>query len=118
MADKESVLKKRKKNCGSAVIEMTLLISIFLGLICLYIFFFLYEMQYATQMEKAIEKLYENDFSSTKVQEQCMDVSNWFEIQFELQKSKDDFQERIRRWQLLHDTISERRVESIFSNAL
>ena len=117
-----------RKNRGSTIIEMTLLISVFMGVIFLYITFFLYLINSAGQMEQAAEYLYsvnEEEPDSEKsaniwIQKQGDIRTVWFEetdsrflIRTKYRRWVKNPVENIRRWQLAVSLVSQGRNETL-----
>lgn len=113
---------RKKKNRGSAIIEITLLIPVFLGCIYLYIMCFLFFTESAKKMEQLSECLYTSDRKEDKtIENQYKEIQlrregnmrcTWVEEQgklfifyLELRKDTNQPVENIRRWQLVTDTI-------------
>lgn len=108
-------MKKREKNKGSAVIEMTLLMPILLGCIYFYIMLFLFFVQSGKRMAEIADCIYEENIEETeevmmrtegnvkigKVEEE----GKLFRIHIELRKDKNDPVKNIRRWQLVGDVF-------------
>lgn len=103
--------RKKKKHCGSAVIEITLLIPIFLGCIYFYIMMFLNLVQTTKQFYHLAENLYETGNvletgESGKVVKGNTETvtfyekDSFFEIRIQMSKNNSDAIENIRRWQL------------------
>ena len=111
-------------NCGSAIIEMTFLIPVLLGIIYFYIMFFLFLMESAKYKEWIVESLYSvQEDSSTdtegKVGERRLPMSKQgtmisvyidekaelFDIRLEMHRKEDSAVENIRRWQLATDML-------------
>lgn len=109
------------KNHGSAIVEMTLLIPVYLGVIYLYILFFLFTIECGFLMQGMLEYIYnvemtfevqgESDQFSVAKQGnvQIVRASNSnqiFQTQLELKGSMDDATQKVRRWQIAVSTIS------------
>ena len=118
------MLRKKSLNCGSAIIEMTFLIPVLLGIIYFYIMFFLFLMESAKYKEWIVEFLYSvQEDSSTdtegKVGERRLPMSKQgtmisvyidekaelFDIRLEMHRKEDSAVENIRRWQLATDML-------------
>ncbi len=109
--------KKLRRNCGSAVIEITLLMPAFLGCIYLYIMLFLFFIDSGKRMEQLAECIYTTKQES--VLEQSIVIRTEgnlkigrieaqdepFVIQLELRKDENDPVKNIRRWQLVADVF-------------
>ena len=107
----------KRKNKGSAVIEITLLMPIFLGCIYFYIMLLMFLMASGKRMEKMAENMYmaenmemtdsEKDISvrtEGKVKIfQMEEKGKLFDIHVEMRKQEDNEMENIRRWQLVTD---------------
>lgn len=104
--------KRRNSNSGSAIIEITLLIPVFLGCIYLYIMLFLFLIDSTKEMSNLAENLYttqdskeENDKSvNKKGKTKSISVDKTgklFHLQLEMKKNDSDAIENIRRWQLV-----------------
>lgn len=108
----------KKKNKGSAVIEVTLLMPILLGCIYFYIMLFLFLMDSGNRMEKIAEFMYvtqdmkNKDFGTLnddiRVRTEGKVKIFWieekgrlFDIQMELRRGEGNEVENIRRWQLV-----------------
>ncbi|MDO5154363.1 MAG: hypothetical protein Q4D51_00215 [Eubacteriales bacterium] len=110
-------VENRKKNRGSAVIEMTLLIPIIMGCIYLYMMFFLFFIQTAKEVESISEQIYvveqnakEKLPTKAKSNEKVMTVKQTiqnplFQIEINMRKNQKDPLENIRRWQLVTSGI-------------
>lgn len=107
-----------KKNKGSAVIEMSLIMPILLGSIYLYIMFFLFLVEYGKEMEYMVEHMYEIGSTENGRSEQTKDgiskrtegkvriyrieeQGDLFDLYLEMRKDENDAIENIRRWQLV-----------------
>ena len=107
-----------KKNRGSAVIEMSLLMPILLGCIYLYIMLFLFLLESGKGMEYMVENMYETgnvkEDASEKLKETLSkrtqgnvkifwleEKGKLFDIYLEMRKDENDAVENIRRWQLV-----------------
>lgn len=106
-------MKRQKINhCGSAVIEMTLLIPVFLGCIYFYIMLFLYLVQTTKQFYFLAENLYETESvtasgegieKTVKGKKETVmfhEKDSFFEIRIQMSRDHSDVIENIRRWQL------------------
>lgn len=107
---------KLRKNKGSTVIEMSLLMPVFLGFIYFYIMLFLFFTGSGKRMEEVAEGIYGTDLTET-----AEDISlrtegevrigtieeevKIFTIRVELRKDKNDPVKNIRRWQLIGDVL-------------
>ncbi|MDE6626282.1 MAG: hypothetical protein K2K56_07920 [Lachnospiraceae bacterium] len=111
-----------EKNRGSTIIEMTLLISVFMGVIFFYITFFLFLINSAGQMEQTAEYLYcaNEERSHTgkpvnmQIQKQGDIETAWFEetdsrflVYVKYKRWVKNPVENIRRWQLAVDLVSQ-----------
>jgi hypothetical protein len=105
-----------KKNRGSSVIEVSLLIPIFMGCIYLYIMLFIFFMESSKQMCVLSENIYAEEsedlqggFSLKKEGKmqmiQVKETGKLFEIELELRKDGSNPLENIRRWQLVTSGI-------------
>lgn len=107
-----------KKNKGSAIIETTLLIPVFLGCIYFYIMLFLFFMESGKRMEQMAECMYTTQTVENRNSEErkanmstrtegkvkifwIKENGNLFDIQLELRKDENNAVENIRRWQLV-----------------
>ena len=112
---------KKRKNKGSIVIEATLLMPIFLGIIYFYILFILFAIETGNYMESMIEYRYESETKSDirnaetgmRIIEKgdtrmirMEDTEKLFKIQLELKGYTGNPVEKLRRWQLAVSTIS------------
>lgn len=104
--------KRRNRNSGSAIIEITLLIPVFLGCIYLYIMLFLFLVDSTREMSSLAENLYateelkkENDVKINKKGKTKIisidKTGKLFRLQLEMRKNDSDAIENIRRWQLV-----------------
>lgn len=118
-------MKKVSVNHGSAIVEMTMLIPIILGVIYLYITLLLFLVESAKHQGIMAEELYslqtetsvdmeKKDFGNgqyTKSQQGNIisifvrDEQNLFDIELELHRKGDSAVQNIRRWQLATDTL-------------
>lgn len=120
-------MKKQSVNCGSAIIEMTFLIPILLGIIYLYITFFLFLIESSQYKEWIVESLYcsqetQGDTSEQagvknmdgiiKMSKQGTQISVFvnqkaelFDIELEMHRKEDSAVKNIRRWQLASDML-------------
>lgn len=106
---------KNRRNRGSAVIELSLLMPFLLGVIYLYIMMFLFFIGSAKRMEMVAEELYRERTESVKEvtlrTEGEMRIGTveqeerLFMIQVELRQDKNDPVKNIRRWQLIGDVF-------------
>lgn len=112
-----------KKNKGSAIIEMTLLIPVFLGCVFLYIMFFLFFIETGREMYYLSERIYakeveennnftDNSFKEIYVYTQgSTKIANinredtWFSFHLELRKDESDPVINLRRWQMIANTV-------------
>lgn len=102
-----------KRNHGSATIEMTMLISLIMGIIYLFIMYLLFSMGLAKNMEEETIKLYEQD-KQEKTEVSLGDGqlrynvfhNSDFQIKIEMKKEKENPVAFIRRWQLVSRTVS------------
>lgn len=107
-----------KKNRGSAVIEMSLLMPILLGCIYLYIMLFLFLLESGKGMEYMVENMYEvgntekdtseyfNDMVSERTEGNVKiyrieEKGELFDLYLEMRRDENDAVENIRRWQLV-----------------
>ena len=107
-----------KKNRGSAVIEMSLLMPILLGCIYLYIMLFLFLLESGKGMEYMVENIYEvgntendtsehfNDMVSERTEGNVKiyrieEKGELFDLYLEMRRDENDAVENIRRWQLV-----------------
>ena len=106
-----------KKNCGSATIEMTLLMPIILGVFYLYISFFLFFIDSSNSMGDMVEALYiENVDGQTVVTQKngskssvyVYEESGIHKKRLELHRFNGSAVDNIRRWQFATDTILSR----------
>lgn len=117
-----SVYKKTKRNKGSSIIEISLLIPICLVCVYLYVMLFLFLTGAAKNMERISEYSYRSDTADDKTEEKesknlqvCREGKTqkvWMEEQdklfvlhLELRKDMNDPVENIRRWQLVTSAI-------------
>ena len=111
---------KRKRNCGSTVVEFSLLVPIFVGLIYFYILLFLFLHQSGRKMDLMTQKMYQSEQEREQKGESFSDGSKmqtegekeiWiveeqeglFDIRIEMRKDTNDPVKNIRRWKLLAD---------------
>lgn len=124
MKKKQAVKKyenKQKKNRGSAIIETTMLIPVYIGVFYLYILLFLFHIEVGFLFQDMIEYIYptdikcdieekEDDITITQqgnIKVVRMSNSNHiFQVQLILKGNIDDPIKKIRRWQIAIDTIS------------
>ena len=107
-----------KKNKGSAVIEISLLMPILLGCIYLYIMLFLFLLESGKGMEYMVENMYEvgntekdtseyfNDTVSERTEGNVKiyrieEKGELFDLYLEMRRDENDAVENIRRWQLV-----------------
>lgn len=112
----------RKRNKGSATIEITLLMPIFLGCIYFYIMLFLFLIESGKDMQILAEYLYLEEgnqvtFEQTEkktfvkqndgkiVITSIKEEFSIFEINIELSKDSNNAIENIRRWQLAAELL-------------
>ena len=108
----------KEKNRGTAIIEMTILIPIFLMIIYLYIIYFLGMVELGKNMDDMTELLYceeevqENAPEGLTVRKTgSMQVitkkqeNQYADMQVTVQKKKDSAIKDIRRWQFVTDRI-------------
>ncbi len=103
--------KRIKHNCGSATIEMTMLMPVVLGVFYLYISFFLFFIDCADDMKNMAEMLYvdgaieatQNNGSKSSIYIQ--ESSGIHEKRLELHRYNEATVKNIRRWQLAADTV-------------
>lgn len=117
-------MRKKQLNVGSAVIEMTLLIPILLGIVYLYLSLFLFLINVSKNRNDMVELLYEIDYreqegddisdSTRKIRgtKQGNKISVFekvgfspFEVNLELHRNEDSAVENIRRWQFVADAV-------------
>lgn len=115
-----SLKYKKRKNRGSATIEMTLLMPVILGVIYLYISFFIFFVDSAVDMEDMAVELYIQKEEKGNNEKKKMlsagskksvyinEKSGLFNKSLELHRYSDSAVENIRRWQLATDTILSR----------
>lgn len=111
---------KRRKNCGSAVIELTMLMPVLLGCIYLYIMLFLFFVKSGKGMEELADCIYRIQTNSDRESEESGNgilvrtqgkvktakmeqQGNLFTIRIELRKDENNPVENLRRWQLVTD---------------
>ncbi len=110
----------KKRNKGMAVVEMTLLIPIILGVVYLYIMLFLYLTECATERQILVKALYtdsNDEYSSSgtadiktsisKHMERAYVQKDWegFHVTDEMCKGEDSVLEDIRRWQIARNAL-------------
>ena len=113
-------------NRGIAIIEMTLLIPILLGIIYLYIMLFLFLVQSGKCMGIMVDVLYSGSDSTinhnqnvnlstikqgTKESVFLHESMGGFDIELQMHRKEDNAVENIRRWKIASDTLRERRLE-------
>lgn len=115
-------IRKKKRNRGSTVIEMSLLIPVFLGCIYFYIMLFLFFTGAAKKMEEVSEYAYMSVSTKTEQQKVLSDNARvqregkirvikveeqgkLFTFQMEFRKDENDPVQNLRRWQLVSDTF-------------
>lgn len=113
---------KKRKNRGSTIIEITLLIPIFLGCIYFFIMVFLFFISSGQRLYVLCEELYSVDIGkeqevpgktacgSLKKEGTLLKISyedddKWFLYHLSLQRNGNDSITNIRRWQLAADSI-------------
>lgn len=110
-----------RKNRGSAIIEMTMLIPVYLGIFYFYILFFLFliecgfllqgmlECIYDVETKSAIQKtggnIWETQQGNVKVVK-TSGTNKVFKMYMELRGNTEDSTDKVRRWQIAVDTIS------------
>lgn len=112
---------KKSKNRGSAVVEMTLLIPVILGVVYFSVLFFLFMVKSSDSMEALAACLYHaeappgcnNEQNTISVYKQgnmktvqMQEEGKLFNIQLELKGNSSNPVELVRRWQLAVDTFS------------
>lgn len=106
--------KRREKNRGSMIVEYTLLMPVFLGVVYLYILCFLLLVQQGGCMEAAAEALYQKQ-SFLKYEEiqkgnkrsiVVKQENGSFRIEGSFKGVEQDAIKTIRRWQIAIDTVS------------
>lgn len=114
--------KRQRNNKGSAIIEMTLLISILLGIIYLYISLFVFMIETGKEMNGMVECMYSLDNSQTNagvsnnsngsisqqgniICARVNQISGMFLMDLELRRYSDSAVKNIRRWKLAIDTV-------------
>lgn len=103
----------KKKNRGSATIEMTLLIPICIGCVYFYMMFFLFFVQVSKEMNIQARQLYsaeqmgevEGKAHGKRKSSQCEVRNKMFEIQLEMTGNQEDPFQQIRRWQMIASGI-------------
>lgn len=114
------------KNKGAAIVEMTLLIPVLLGIIYLYIMLFLFLVQSGKSMAIMTDDLY-CGVGSTMDYTQDINLSRsvqgskksvfihesvgGFNIELQMHRKEDNTVENIRRWKVAADTFREGRAE-------
>lgn len=108
------------KNRGSAIVEMTLLIPILLGVIYLYIMLFLFLVQSGKCMGVMADALYSGEemtatttktinlsknTQGNKVSIFLSESTGKFDIELQMHRKEDTVVRNIRRWQLAADTL-------------
>ena len=110
----------RRRNRGSAVIEMTMMVPIILGCIYFYIMSMLFLIEHGKVADDLSYRFYsyseentENDDGDKKVilsgNTEVIsygEVFNNYELMIELKKEGSDVVKNLRRWQLIADTIN------------
>ncbi len=112
--------KELVKNRGSAIIEMTMLIPILLGVIYLYIMLFLFLVQSAKCMGIMADALYleeeimvtaektinvSKNTQGNKISIYLRESTGMFDIDLQMHRKEDAIVRNIRRWQLAADTL-------------
>ena len=93
---------EKKHNRGSAVVEMTLLIPLFLGCIYFYIILLLFFVKQAdTTYEEVLSMYGRADMNSIEITVE----DNGLDARFNYKRNADDVVKKLRRWQLVADTI-------------
>ena len=110
-----------RKNRGSAVVEISLLMPIYIGVFFLYIAFFLFLIECGFIMQDMLEYMYHSETKSENHHSRynisvvnqgnvrTVNVSDYREgltIYFEVRGNSEDFPDKIRRWQIAVDTVS------------
>ena len=115
-------IRKNKRNRGSTVIEMSLLIPVFLGCIYFYIMLFLFFTQAAKKTEEISEYAYMSESTKTEQQKVLPDnvrvqregkirvikleeQGKLFTLKTEFRRDENDPVQNLRRWQLVSDTF-------------
>lgn len=121
-------MKKTSENIGSAVVEMTFLIPVILGIIYMYIMLFLFLIESAKYREIMVESLYsienengekavdsnengavsgvmEKSQHGSKISVYIKEQTKLFDIELEMHRKEDSAVQNIRRWQLAADTF-------------
>ena len=115
-------IRKNKRNRGSTVIEMSLLIPVFLGCIYFYIMLFLFFTQAAKKTEEIYEYAYMSESTKTEQQKVLPDnvrvqregkirvikleeQGKLFTFKTEFRRDENDPVQNLRRWQLVSDTF-------------
>lgn len=111
----------KKRNQGSAVVEMSMLTPVLFAIVYLSIFFFLFFIRSGNCMEELARYMYvkENDSNLERESMHINEHNNgnikkiWvqeegkiFEIQLELRGNKTDPVSMVRRWKIAVDTVS------------
>lgn len=117
----KQIKKQPIKNRGTAIIEITILIPIYLGVLYLYIISFLFLIESGFIFQSMLECIYNVETKSeiqqsnngiSEIQQgnlKIVRVSNTdkvFQIYLEIKGCADAPTEKIRRWQIAVDTIS------------
>ena len=108
-----------KKNYGSTIIEVTLMIPVILGCIYFYIMSMLYLVEHGKVVNELSENLYEAVYDkeadvSSDVNDGIVSYEGSFEkydISLTLRSDSSDPVKSLRRWQLIADTICQGRNE-------
>ena len=108
-----------KKNYGSTIIEVTLMIPVILGCIYFYIMSMLYLVEHGKVVNELSENLYEAVYDkeadvSADVNDGIVSYEGSFEkydISLTLRSDSSDPVKSLRRWQLIADTICQGRNE-------
>ena len=108
-----------KKNYGSTIIEVTLMIPVILGCIYFYIMSMLYLVEHGKVVNELSENLYEAVYD--KEADVSSDVNGGiasyegsfekYDISLTLRSDSSDPVKSLRRWQLIADTICQGRNE-------
>lgn len=109
--------KMQERNKGSAIMEVTLLIPVFLGCIYFFIMFFLFLINSGKKMSYLCEELYSVEITDAERnlhEAKCGDIKKegtvlkiyykeqgkWFDYDLLLKRNGNDKVKNIRRWQL------------------
>ncbi len=114
------IVSRRRKNKGMAVVELTLLIPIVLGVVYLYIMLFLYLTECANTRQILAKTLYMDSLAdeggsgnvqakvlTSKHIERAYSEKDWegFCVRDEMCKGEDSILEDIRRWQIARNAL-------------